>query len=321
VSFCEQDYPGTTQIVFGVASADDPAVGVVQQLRTAYPGRAIELVIDPRVAGSNPKVANLINMSPRIAHDIVVIADSDIRVTPDYLTHVVGALERAGGGAVTCPYYGIAAGGLWSRLSQMTIDGHFLPGVVVGARFGLSRPCLGSTIALRRSSLEAIGGFETIADQLADDYALGDLLAARGEPVTVLAFAVGHICDEASFAELWRHELRWAATIRSINPIGYLGWAVTHAFPLALLAWAIWGGWPTVLLVWASLVCRTALIFAVERGYGLPPHSYWLIPLRDLLSFAIFVAGFVARGVSWKGHRYKLMSEGTLTSERRTPSP
>ena len=319
-SFCEQDYPGPVQIVFGVENPNDPAIAVVERLRAAYPGKLIELVVDTRVMGSNPKIANLINMSERIAHDVVVLADSDIRVQRDYLSRLVRALERFGG-AVTCPYYGISTGNLWSRLAQMTIDSHFLPGVVVGARLKLSRPCLGSTIALRRQLLIAIGGFEPLADCLADDYVLGELVREHGEPVTVLPLAVGHVCSESSFAELWRHELRWALTIRTIDPLGYLGWTVTHAFPLALMAWAIGGGWPAISLGLAALACRAVLIFAIERGYGLPRHPYWLIPVRDLLSFAVFVSGFVARDVSWRGHHYELMSEGMLKSQRRSRRP
>jgi ceramide glucosyltransferase len=320
-SFCEQDYSGVVQIVFGVENPNDPAIAVVERLRAAYPGKALELVVEPRAVGSNPKVANLINMSGRIAHDIVVMADSDIRVRRDYLACLVGALERQRGGAVSCPYYGISTGNLWSHLAQLTIDSHFLPGVMVGTRLKLSRPCLGSTIALRRSSLSAIGGFEPLADCLADDYVLGELLRERGEPVSVLRFAVGHVCAESSFVELWRHELRWALTIRTVDPLGYLGWAVTHAFPLALIAWLLGGGWPAMGLAVAALVCRAVLIFATERGYGLPLHPYWLIPVRDLLSFAVFVAGFVARDVSWRGHHYELMSEGILKSDRRSRPP
>ena len=138
----------------------------------------------------------------------------------------------------------------------------------------------------------------------------------------MLPFAVGHVCGESSFAELWRHELRWALTIRTIDPLGYLGWTVTHAFPLALIAWAIGRRrGPRLGLALAALACRAVLIFAIERGYGLPPHPYWLIPVRDLLSFAVFVSGFVARDVSWRGHHYELMSEGILKSERRSRPP
>lgn len=323
-SFCDQAYSGPVQMVFGVARADDPAIAVVERLRREFPGKTIELVIDATVFGTNPKVSNLINMSRLIAHDIVIVADSDIRVRPDYLTRVVSALERRGG-VVTVPYYGIATDNLWSRLAAMSIEGHFLSGVLVGSRFGLTRPCLGSTIALHRKSLVAIGGFEAIADCLADDYEIGALIAARGEPVSLLRFAVGHVCDERSFAQLWRHEVRWAMTIRSIDPLGYLGWSVSHAFPLALIALLVGGEEEAAFLAAAALASRGLLIYAIERGYGLPPRPYWLIPLRDLLSFAVYIAGFIARDVRWKGHRFKLESEGTLIPnqipERRPPSP
>ena len=317
-SFCEQDYAGAVQIVFGVARPDDPAVAVVERLRARFPATAIELVADPRAVGTNPKVSNLVNMSARIAHDIVILADSDIRVRPDYLSHVVEGLQRSGG-AVTCPYYGISTGNFWSRLSQLTIDGQFLPGVLVGARFNFARPCLGSTIALRRDLLTAVGGFEAVADCLADDYELGARLARHGEPVSVLPLAVGHVCDESSFSELWHHELRWALTIRTIDPLAYCGWIVTHGFALALIAWCLGGGGIAISLALAAMVCRAVLILAIERGYGLPPHSYWLIPGRDLLSFAVFVAGFVTRDVSWRGQRLRLMSKGTLGSDERSP--
>jgi ceramide glucosyltransferase len=320
-SFCRQDYGGPVQIVFGVARADDPALHAVERLKAEFPGKTLDLVVDAQTAGSNPKVSNLVNMSARIAHDIVVIADSDICVPRDYLARVVGALERAGRGAVTCPYYGISNGNPWSDLSRLAIDGHFLPGVVVGAQFDLGRPCLGSTIALSRGSLIAIGGFEAVADCLADDHALGEALARRGEPVTVLPVAVGHLCSEASLRELWRHELRWAMTIRGIDPLGYCGWSINHALPLSLIALALGGGWPAGLLTLAAIASRIWLLSAVARAFSLTPHAYWLVPLRDLLSFATFVAGFFARDLSWRGHGYRLMAEGHLMAQRRQPQP
>jgi ceramide glucosyltransferase len=206
-------------------------------------------------------------------------------------------------------------------LSRLNIDGHFLPGVLVGAHFKLSRPCLGSTIALNRRSLTAIGGFAAVADCLADDYAIGEALAKRGEPVGVLPFAVGHVCAESAAAELWQHELRWAMTIRAVDPRGYLGWSVAHPLPLAAIALGIGGGWPALSLCLAALVCRGLLLWSIGRCYGLPAHPYWLIPLRDLWSFAVFVAGFVVRDVRWKDHRYRLMPKGTLMPERRSPQP
>jgi ceramide glucosyltransferase len=320
-SFCRQDYPGPIQIVFGVTSAHDPAIAVVEQLKQEFPACQIDLVIDGRTGGSNPKVANLINMNARARHDFIVLADSDIRVAPDYLARVYDALEQAGSGAVTGLYFGIPAGGLWSQLSQLNVDGHFLPGVMTSVRLHLAEPCLGSTIAMHRASLAAIGGFEAVANCLADDHALGEALRDRGEPVTVLPFAVGHMCNETSLAELWRHELRWARTIRGVDPSGYGGWVINHAFALALLAFALGGGVTTLWLAGAALAGRAALLYSIEGHYGLPRHPYWLIPVRDLLSFAVYVAGFVTRDVDWRGRRYHLVSEGTLISEQRSTTP
>jgi ceramide glucosyltransferase len=133
--------------------------------------------------------------------------------------------------------------------------------------------------------------------------------------------AVGHACNETSWRELWRHELRWALTIRTISPAGYLGWLLNHPFALALLALVLGAGASALALAIAAFACRGAVLTAVQRSYGVPAHPYWLIPLRDLLSFAVFVAGFVARDVDWRGHRYRLMSKGVLKSERRSPSP
>jgi len=318
-TFCEQDYGGPVQIVFGVTDPNDPAIGTVERIKAAYPECDIELVVKPGLIGSNPKVANLINMSARIRHGIVVLADSDIRVEPDYLARVVGALLRSPGGAVTCAYAGIDTGVTWSRFSRLNIDGHFLPGVMLGVRLGFTKPCLGSTIALRRSSLQAIGGFEAVANCLADDFALGQALRDRGEPVTVLPFVVGHVCNESSFLQLWRHELRWALTIRAISLEGYLGWVITHAFPLGLLALAFGGGLPALALTLAALGCRMTVLATIARVCRRPGYPYWLVPVRDLLSFAVFLVGIVARGLEWQGRRFRLVSEGTLASERRLP--
>ncbi|MFL5063150.1 MAG: bacteriohopanetetrol glucosamine biosynthesis glycosyltransferase HpnI [Xanthobacteraceae bacterium] len=310
VSFCNQDYSGPIQIVLGVGDRHDPAIHVLERLRDAFPGRRLELVVNAYPAGSNPKVANLVAMSSRIEHDIIVLADSDIRVEPGHLRRVVGALDPSGRGAVTCPYFGISIGNPWSQLARLGVDAHFLPGIMLGVRLGLARPCLGSTICMSRDSLAAIGGFEAVANCLADDHALGEALRKRGETVVLLPFAVGHICSEASWRELWLHEVRWALTIRTIDPVGYAGWSIGHAFPLALAAVCLGGGLPACALAAAALACRAVLVRAIERGYDLPAHSYWLIPVRDLLSFAVLIAGFAGRNVSWKGRRFRVLAGG-----------
>src|SRR5262249_35659848 len=175
-SFCNQNYQGDVQIICGVRDANDRAVAVFKSLQNAYAVRDLELVVDATLLGSNHKVSNLANMAARIRHDVVLVADSDMRVDPDYLSRVVAALEMPGVGAVTCLYYGAPAAGIWAQLSALAINAHFLPSVVLGFTLGLARPCFGSTIALRREALAEIGGFRAFVDRLADDYPIGEAL-------------------------------------------------------------------------------------------------------------------------------------------------
>jgi ceramide glucosyltransferase len=308
-AFCQQDYSGEVQLLLGVADPGDAAIGVARQLQRAFPSRHIELLMTSRAAGSNPKVANLIGMSAHILHDIIVVVDSDIRVGAEHLRGVVSALERAGGGAVTCPYFGISGASIYSQLARLAIDSHFLPAIMFGVRLKLAQPCFGSTIGMSRDTFAAIGGFDSVANCLADDHALGEAVRKRGESVSVLPMAVGHLCGETTFRELWHHEVRWALTIRRLDPIGYVGWGVTHAFPLALIAFCLGGELLALALAAVALACRIGLTFAVGRAYSLPAHPYWLIPLRDLLSFAVFVAAFAGRAVVWKGRRFRLSTE------------
>src|SRR5262249_27286845 len=148
--------------------------------------------------GLNWKVSNLVNIAPRIQHDVVVIADSDVRVDPNYLSRVVAALNEPGVGAVTCLYHGVPITGIWADLSALAINAHFLPGVVFGFALGLARPCFGSTLAFRRQTLYDIGGFMAVVDALADDYAMGAALHAQGHKISIPPFAVAHMCTQSS---------------------------------------------------------------------------------------------------------------------------
>jgi ceramide glucosyltransferase len=311
-SFCGQVYSGPVQVVLGVQNTRDPAIVVARRLQAAYPAVEIELVIDARLHGTNRKVSNLVNMEPSIRHEIVVLADSDMRVEPDYLARLVAELAEPGVGAVTCLYHGRETGSVWSRLSALWIDTHFLPGVAVGTGLGLAKPCFGSTIALRRETLQAIGGFRRVANDLADDHALGAAVRELGLRVAIPSFTVGHACPERSFREVAHQELRWQRTIRQIEPAGHLGSALSHPFAFACLALLLE---PSVLafgIAGAAIGLRCALCLAVQRSFGLEAHPYRLIPLRDLLSFGFFVASFLSRGVSWRGHRYDVAPGGAL---------
>ena len=316
-TFLSQDYPGPVQVVFGVQNPRDPAIEIVDDLKRAFPAADIALVIDSRLHGTNHKVSNLINMAEEIRHEIVVLADSDMIVGPDYLARLVSELSDPRVGAVTCLYHGVPRGNLWSRLSALAIGSHFLPSVAVGLGLGLAKPCMGSTIALRRETLQAIGGFRSLANDLADDYLLGAAIRRLGLDVVVPPFTIGHACTERSFAEMLRQELRWVRTIRQLDPAGHAGSVVSHPLPLAILAFLLLPGPLAASFAGAAVALRIALCLAVKQAFGLKAQVYGLAPLRDLLSFGIFVASFFGRGVSWRGHSYDVTPAGILTAKTR----
>jgi ceramide glucosyltransferase len=230
-SFVNQEYAAPMQIICGLRDAGDLAIGSAETL--ARPGCEVALVADPRQRGSNPKVSNLANMLHRAQHDVLVLADSDIEVGRDFLNQIVAELQRPGVGAVSCLYHGLADDGFWPRQSALAINAHFLPNVVLAIQLGLSEPCFGAAIAMRRGMLCRIGGFEAFADSLADDYEIGAAVRAAGAEVVIPRFSIGHACFEGSLRALLAHDLRAARTIKSIDPIGYCGALLTHPFPLA----------------------------------------------------------------------------------------
>jgi ceramide glucosyltransferase len=304
------------QIVFGVADPADPAVGVVHELMANFPDCDLILTVNSRRHGTNAKVSNLINMAEDARHEVLVVSDSDIIVERDYLRNIAAELDRPGVGLVTCLYRGLAAPGnsarVWARLGAAAIDYHLLPGVLVGLKFGLATPCFGPTMALRKETLENVGGFAAIADQLADDYVLGALVRRTGLTVAIPAATVTHVCTERSARDFFQHELRWARTIRSVDPLGYAGLVVTHALPLALLGTLFGGITPASFIVIAALACRFALQFELDRAFHLRDDVFWPGPVRDMLSFIVFVVSFFVRSVEWRGHRYMLRPDNTL---------
>lgn len=326
-SFCRQDYPGAFEVVLGVHSADDPAAAVAATLIERNPDRAVHLVIDPTLHGTNHKISNLINIRAQARHDVLVLADSDMRVTPDYLRRVVGALGQPGVGLVTCLYRGLPVAGLWSRLSAMAIDTHFLPSVLTGMRLGLAKPCFGSTIALAAATLDRIGGFQAFRDQLADDYAMGAAVRGLGLSVAVPPLVVGHACTETSLGDLYAHELRWQRTIKLVDPAGFAGAVVTHPLPLALLAATLGVAAGAQMasslgLIVAALACRLLVQIQVDRALE-PDRSErdWrsalgrlaLLPARDLLSFVVYLASFLRGTLTWRGERFDVRGDGTMT--------
>ncbi|MBU66685.1 MAG: Fe-S oxidoreductase [Cupriavidus sp.] len=282
------------QLVFGVCAADDPAIGVVHRLQAEFPDCDIALVVDGRVHGRNPKVSNLINLYRAARHEHLVIADSDIAVPPDYLQRLAGALSDPHVGVVTCLYRGRAVDSVWSRLGAAFIDDWFAPSVRVAHAGGSRRFGFGATIALRRDTLNAIGGFHALANRLADDFWLGELTRQCGWQTVLSEVVVDTDVTETSLPALWRHELRWLRTIRSLSAPGFYFMFITFTWPMLLLG-CLLAPLPVVFVIaLAGVLARCAL--AGRAGRAL------MAPLRDTLLLVEWAAALGNGHVHWRGH-------------------
>jgi ceramide glucosyltransferase len=307
---CLQDYP-EYEIIFGVSDPDDPAVASVQQLQREFPERSIRLVVSPNKLGANVKVSNLEQMLPWARYQHLLVNDSDIRVEPDYLRRVMAPLTDERVGMVTCLYRGLPASTLGSHLESLGISTDFCAGVLLarqlegGLRFGL-----GSTLAFRRSDLERIGSFKSIVDFLADDYELGRRIAGLGLQVVLSNVVVETHLPAYDLRGFWSHQLRWARGVRDSRAGGYIGLVSTYGLMWGLFA-LIAGG--AALWSWAVLGATALLRLAVALvvGNGVLDDrrllgSLWLLPVRDLVAVAVWIASFAGHTVTWRGDRFEL---------------
>jgi ceramide glucosyltransferase len=315
-SFVEQNYPAM-QVVFGVRSPADGALPVARALIAEHPASEIALVVDSRARGRNLKVANLVNMLPTARHDILVFADSDMRVGPDYLATVTAPLRDSAIGLVTCLYKGLPTGGLWSRLGALHINFDFLPSALLGEALGAGGGCFGATIALRRDVLDRIGGLAVVCDELADDHRIGAAVREAGFAVALSPYVVETSVSEKSLKCLWQHELRWARTVRAMAPMGFAGSVVTHGIAISALAALVCGfSGPSLAMLAVSCLLRVASAALIAWPLRLPRIGLWLLPLRDLLSFAVFIGSFCGRTVAWRDQLFRIEPSGRIVIER-----
>jgi ceramide glucosyltransferase len=310
-SFCGQQSCAQLQIVCGVRDPGDPALEVVRRLQQEFPRLALEIAVDPTRHGTSAKVSNLINMLPHARHEFLVIADSDVWVGPDYLQRVTAPLLDEGVGIVTCLYHGRPRSGLWSLLGAMFIDEWFMPAARVAALCGSRSFVSGATIALRRAALGRIGGFAAIADQLADDYRLGELTRRAGLRTVLCDMEVETAVDETTFGDLVRHELRWLRTIRTVQPLGYAFAGITFGLPVALIASLLAGGSRLTLAMLGVTAAARLVLDSVARRARPFFKQLWLVALNDLLAFALWCWGFATREVQWRTARYRVARDGT----------
>jgi ceramide glucosyltransferase len=315
LSLCRQRY-SRFQLICGVADAKDPAAGLVRRLEREHPEVDIELVVDARTYGSNYKISNLHNMMRFAKHDIIVLADSDIRVGPDYLGRLVAELDDRRNGLVTCLYRAVNAGGLPTLVETLFINTDFANLILLARKVEKATYAFGATIAMRREVLDEIGGFLPLANYLADDYQLGNRVAERGYRLALSDEVVDTVIALGTWRRLFDHQLRWARTYRICRPGGYFGSIVTHGTFWALL---------NVLYHQFNPASCAASLAVVGLRYASAAHLLWrclgverkwlellLVVPKDLFVSAVWFLAFAGNTVLWSGRRFRVTSTGEM---------
>ncbi len=313
-AFALQDYP-VCQLVLGVARADDGALPIAQRIAAEFPDRNIQIDVGEVPGARNPKIANVLSMMRLVRHPVLILADSDTRVDPEYVRSVTAPLRDPKVGAVTCLFAGVGDGTFSAELGAMFMNDQFIPSVLVNRFVGASQHCLGPTNAFRASVLAGIGGFEALAPHLADDFMLGNFIAARGLSVVISQYVVRTMVSDSSLPALWNHELRWHRTIRGVQPAGYAGMFLTYPLPLALLAFLLAPNPRRAATLLAAVLARIALQRISARALGVASAPAWLALPRDLFGLSVWICGLAGKAVRWRGAELHIET-GDVLSER-----
>jgi len=313
-SFCRLDYP-KYEILFAVNDERDPAVPVIEQVIAEFPERRVRLLVGAEDLGANRKVNKLARLAREAQNDVLVLTDGDVRVGPNYLREVVAPLADEKIGAVTSFYRAIAEPNLWAELEAVGASSDFFAGVLMarwteGIHFGL-----GASIATTKMWIGKMGGLEAIAGILADDYELGNRIARAGGAVLLSREAVWTMYPAQTPSSFWGHQMRWARTIRLCRPFSYVGLLLTQGLPWTLLAALIAPAeWVAISYLLAYVVLRFVMAWTVGV-WGVEDDvlrkKIWLVPLRDALSFVIWLASFGSNRIRWGSVEY-LVRDGQM---------
>ena len=339
-SWLTQDYPGSVQILLGVESATDPVCELVRRLLAARPGREAQLVICSESLGSNAKVSTLIQLQRLTRHDLIVVSDADVRVAPDFLTNMVSPLRDPAVGLVNCFYQLANPATLAMQWEAIAINADFWSQVLQSRSIKPLDFALGAVMATTRQQLQAIGGFNALVDFLADDYQLGNRIAKRGGRVVLSPVVVECWDSPKNWSEVWRHQLRWARTVRACQPLPYFFSILGNAtlWPLLWVIAAIataseTSGTTTVsgatvsvvvslhplsqALMVALVIWLARVLTAMRQESRLTrSHShwafFWLVPIKDVLNVALWALAVLGKTVEWRGQRYRVQRGGKL---------
>lgn len=309
-SFFEQDYP-RFEILFAVRSPADPAIQLVERLRARYGLVPSRLIVTGEPPYPNAKVFSLDRMLEAARHDLIVMSDSDIRVTLDMLASIAAEFQDPGLGLATCPYRAVPGRSAWSTLEAIGLNTEFIGGVLTARMLDGMKFALGPTIAARRETLHRIGGFDAVKDYLAEDFVMGRLAAERGYGVILSSYVIEHRIGAQRFGANMRHRLRWNRSTRRSRPWGYIGQIFTNPLPLAILLWIAQPAWwaaAAVALVLRALVAWATAWYVLRDP--LTARLWILIPVQDVLSFLTWIGGFFGNTILWRGRRYYLLSDG-----------
>jgi ceramide glucosyltransferase len=314
-TFCVQDYP-RYQIVFAVASSEDPVIPVIRRLIEEYQDVDIALVVDGRIHGPNYKVCNLMHAYPKAKYDLLIVCDSDIRVGPRYLQEVAAPFLDPAVGLVTSVYRSSRVPTVPTALEAMGFTTEMIPNVLAALYLeGLSF-ALGASMAVRREALEKIGGFSALVEYLADDYQLGNMIHRAGYRLELSGYFVESVMKSESLRGILSRQLRWARTMRASRPGGYLASGITQPVPAAFLALLVSGfspfGWVALSLLGISRLCGGLVFSRLFVRDNIFPRYLWLLPLRDILAFSTWVLSFLGNRVVWRSHVFRVLPGGTI---------
>ena len=316
-SFCQQDYP-KFQVIFGLQDEKDPAIPLVKKVVEEFSNCDISFIINTELHGTNYKVSNLINMNPYIKYEYLLISDSDMRVSQNYLSQVMEPFSDEKVGVITCLYSGRSTGRITSKLNAMFINTWFLPSVLISRILQPMKYCLGATMIVKRGILSKIGGFESLSNHLADDYILGKLISSLGYKIYLSDYIVENMVEETSLKNLIQHELRWARTLRRVEPIGYALTFLTDSLvlgiSLGIILYVIKGSL-LLLLIPAFLTLLLRIILhnssnEITKSENL--SEILLIPLRDILSFFIRFISYAGNSVEWRNNTFSVDHLGLM---------
>jgi ceramide glucosyltransferase len=322
-SFCTQDHP-EYEILFGVNDDSDPALPLIQRLIREFPQRRISLFVGAEQSGANRKVNMLMRLAREARHEVLVLTDGDIRIGPSYLREVVAPLNDNSVGAVTSFYRAVAEKSLGAELEAIGAASDFFAGVLMANWMEGITFALGASIVTTREWVAKIGGFAAIADTLADDYELGHRIAKAGGKVLLSRTAVWTMYPAQTARGFWRHQLRWARTVRLCRPLSFAGLIFTHGLPWAVLAALIAPApWIAAAYLLGYLVLRLAMAWTVGVwgvGDNVLRRKLWLVPLRDAIHFCVWLASFGSNRIHWGGEEY-VMRKGQLIPLPASDSP